>query len=127
MASFELFLRLMGEDGYRENLYGEISALIQVNRSGRPLRELLAAEELHPRLVNGSDYPLPAIDPVVSTLWLVHKDYLDSEERVFLNEIFDANPLLFDYLVKRRVAVERDGRTIRFAPIVFESARLYAS
>ena len=127
MASFDLFLRLMGEDGYRENLYGDISALIQVNRSGRPLRELLAAEELHPRLVNGSDYPLPAIDPVVSTLWLVHKDYLDSQERVLLNEVFDANPLLFDYLVKRRVAVERDGRNLRFAPIVFESARLYAS
>lgn len=125
--SFDLFLRLMGEECYQGRLFGDISALVQVNRSGRPLRELLAASELHPRLLYGSDYPLPAIDPLVSTLWLVRQGYLDPDERPLLNEVFDANPLLFDYVVKRRVAVERDGRIHRFAPIVFESARLLAS
>jgi hypothetical protein len=38
--------------------------------------------------------------------------------------VFDANPLLFDFVVKRTLKVEGDGRTHRFASTVFESARL---
>ena len=98
-----------------------------MNRSGRPLRDLLLSPDLHPRLVNGSDYPLPAIDPLVSTLWLVRRGYLAPEERLVLNEVFEANPLLFDYLVKRRLSVVADGRTHRFSPAVFETARLFAT
>ena len=120
MESFDLFMRLFTDERYTENLYGEISTLTQVNRCGRPLAEMLAAVELHPRLVNGSDYPLPAIDPLYSPRLLERKGYLDEGERGALDEIFRANPLLFDFVLKRSVRVERDGGRRRFAPVVFE-------
>jgi mannonate dehydratase len=126
LESFDLFLRLMGEKQYEGRLFGEISTLTQVNRSGRPLREMLAARELHPRLVNGSDYPLPAIDPLYSTRQLVQRGYIDADQRRLLNEIYGANPLLFDYVLKREVSVQGQGAVHRFAPLVFESARVFA-
>jgi mannonate dehydratase len=126
LASFDLFLRLMGERQYEGRLFGEISALTQLNRSGRPLRELLAAQELHPRLVNGSDYPLPAVDPLVSTRSLVGRGLLDAAERGPLNEVFRANPLLFDYVLKRRLRLaSASGEPLRFQPCVFESRRVF--
>ena len=125
-GSFDLFLRLMGEKQYEGRLFGDISAVAQVNRCGRPLRELLAASELHPRLVNGSDYPLPAIDPLVSTWYLQRQGYLAPGRRALLNEIFAANPLLFDYVCKRSLRLEENGVTHRFAPGVFETARVFA-
>lgn len=125
VPSFDLFLRLMGEQQYAANLWGEISALTLLNRCGRPLRELLTARELHGRLVNGSDYPLPAIDPLVSARWLRHLGYLEEGEAAPLEEIQAVNPLLFDLVVKRRLRLVVDGTVHRFAPAVFESARLF--
>ena len=87
---------------------------------------MLSSPELHPRLVNGSDYPLPAIDPVISTRRLVREGYLTPDERRLCNLVFDANPLLFDLVVKRTLKVETPGKTHRFAPSVFESGRLFA-
>jgi mannonate dehydratase len=123
--SFDLFLRLLEEERYHGRLFGEISALTQFNRSGRPLRELLRRQELHPRLVNGSDYPLPAIDPLVSTRLLVQRGLLAAEDRPLVNEVFEANPLLFDLVLKRRLRLLEDGRTYRFQPVVFESRRVF--
>ena len=45
--------------------------------------------------------------------------------------MFDANPLLFDLVLKRRMRAPADDETgaaepARFAPGVFESARLFA-
>jgi len=122
---FDLLLRLFGERAYVRTLFADISALTQVNRCERPLRTLLTSPELHGRLVNGSDYPLPAIDPVISTRKLVREGYLTADERRLCNRVFDANPLLFDFVVKRTVKVETAGVTHRFAPSVFESARLF--
>jgi mannonate dehydratase len=125
LPSFDLLLRLFGERAYDRTLFADISALTQVNRCGRPLRTLLTSPELHPRLVNGSDYPLPAIDPLVSTRKLGREGYLTPEERRLCNRVFDANPLLYDFVVKRTLKVELGGRTHRFAPAVFESARVF--
>ena len=125
LESFDLFLRLMGEKEYEGRLFGELSAVTFVNRSERVLRELLCATELHPRFVNGSDYPLPAIDYLVSTRLLVHRGLLAGEDRAPLGEIFEANPLLFDYVLKRRLRVEGEEGTRRFAPIAFETGRLF--
>ncbi|HUV13379.1 MAG TPA: amidohydrolase family protein, partial [Acidobacteriota bacterium] len=63
--NFDLFLRLMGEQGYQGQLYGDISAMTQFNRLPRPLQVLLERPDLHGRLVNGSDYPLPAVNIVI--------------------------------------------------------------
>ena len=121
---FELFLRLMGE-GTEGQLFGDISALTLVNRCGPNLGTLLTSSDLHPRLVNGSDYPLPAIDLMINLRLLEHRGYLDPADRDPLGEVFDANPLLFDLVLKRRLRVRRDGRELAFAPAVFESARLF--
>ena len=109
----------------QNSLFGDISALLQVNRCGRPLRELLLAQELHPRLVNGSDYPLPAIDPLVSTRVLVDRGYITEEDRTLCNAVYDANPLLFDFVTKRAVRVVQNGRAYGFSPRVFETAWLF--
>lgn len=125
--SFDLFLRMLEEEREHGRLFGGISAVTQVNRPARVLAELLRRQDLHERLVNGSDYPLPAIDPLVSTRQLVHREFLDPAERDPLNEIYRANPLLFDFVLKRRLRLVEGGRTLRFAPSVFESARIFPS
>ena len=63
--SFDLFMRMMDNKKYDGLLYGEISAMTQFNRLPKPLLTLLERTDLHHRLVNGSDYPLPAINIVI--------------------------------------------------------------
>ena len=126
VSNFELFMRLMREGKYADNLFGEISAMTLANRCGDPLKEILSSPELHKRLVNGSDYPVIAIDPTINTRLLVSNGYLDSEDRAPLVEVFDANPLLFDFVLKRTLRVKlSESKSSRFAPSVFESARLF--
>jgi predicted TIM-barrel fold metal-dependent hydrolase len=118
VPAFDLFLRLMDTRKYDGLVFGEISATTQANRAGRPLETLLDRPDLHPRLVNGSDYPLPAINALVRTGKLESLGFITAEERALLNEIYDYNPLLFDYVTKRTVRSPRTGA--RFAPVVFE-------
>ena len=98
---FDLFLRLMDEVKYRGLLFGEISSMTQFNRMPGPLAKLLTRQDLHPRLVNGSDYPLPAINALIRTRSLASQDFITTGERQSLNEIYDHNPLLFDFVLKR--------------------------
>lgn len=123
--SWELLLRLMDEPRYERLLHADISAITQFNRCGEPLRAFLRARHLHYRLVNGSDYPLPAIDPLISTWKLMREGYLTRRERTLCNAVYDANPLLFDFAVKRCLKLEEDGKTHRFAPNVFETSWLF--
>jgi mannonate dehydratase len=58
---------------------------------------------LHERLVNGSDYPLPAVNILIRTGTLLKKGYVTAVERQSLNEIYDYNPLLFDFVLKRTI------------------------
>ncbi|MGZ8484796.1 MAG: amidohydrolase family protein [Candidatus Binatia bacterium] len=98
---FDLFLRLMEEAKYRGLLFGEVSAMLQFNRMPVPFSTLLKRQDLHPRLVNGSDYPLPAINALTRTRSLASDGFITGEERTALNEIYDYNPLLFDFVLKR--------------------------
>jgi len=125
VPAFELFLRLMGEPAYEGRLFGGISAVTLINRKGNVLPELLRAQELHARLVNGSDYPIPAVDPLIRTRQLVERGVLDAEDRGPLRELFEANPLLFDFVLKRRVRVLAGAERLGFQPILFDSARLF--
>jgi mannonate dehydratase len=125
VASFELFKRLLADPAYERNLFGDISALAQVNYGPRPLRELLATPEWHERLIYGSDYPLPALRFVISPTKLQLDGLLSADDRDLCNELFAANPLLFDFAVKRSLRHEVDGRTHRFSPAVFETARWF--
>ena len=100
---FDLFLRLMDEPKYAGLVFGEISAMLQFNRMPVPFSTLLKRKDLHSRLVNGSDYPLPAINALIRTHSLASDGFITSEERTALNEIYDYNPLLFDFVLKRTI------------------------
>jgi predicted TIM-barrel fold metal-dependent hydrolase len=105
VGNFDLFMRLMDEKRYEGLVFGEISAMTQFNRIGKPLTTVLEREDWHERLINGSDYPLPAINILIRTRPLVRGGYIDADERESLNEIYDYNPLLFDFVLKRTIKV----------------------
>jgi len=101
VPNFDLFLRLMDEPREKGELYGETSAIEFRNRDARVLRTLLERTDLHKRLVHGSDYPLPAIRVLISTSRLEDEGFLTHAEREALDEIYDYNPLLYDFALKR--------------------------
>jgi predicted TIM-barrel fold metal-dependent hydrolase len=117
LANFDLFLRLMNEKRYQGLLFADISAMTQYNRCGNPLQTILQREDLHERLVNGSDYPLPAINVLIRTSTLRKQGYITADERVRLNEIYDYNPLLFDFVLKR--TIRRPGTERRLPASLF--------
>lgn len=119
LSSFELFMRLMDNPAYENNLFGEISAMTQFNRLPGPIIELMRRTDLHHRLINGSDYPLPAINVVIRTSTLQKHGMLTAVEREFLNEIYNYNPLLFDFVLKRTIRVP--GTVTGFSAAVFQA------
>jgi len=124
--AFELFQRLLAEPEHEQRLFGELSAVTLINRRADVLESLLSGAIPHARLLNGSDYPLIAVEPLTSLGLLVQRGFLAPEESGPLRELFRANPLLFDLVLKRRLRCSRDGAEHSFAPEVFESARLFA-
>src|SRR5712692_7720761 len=112
VPNFQLFMRLMEQKRYEGLLFGDISAMTQRNRLGVPLTTILERTDLHARLVNGSDYPLPAINIVISTGALARAGYITRAERTGLNEIYDYNPLLFDFVLKRTMTVPGAGQRL---------------
>lgn len=119
VANFDLFLRLMDDPRYDGRLWGEISAVTLVNRDRRVLATLLARSDLHRRLVNGSDYPVAAIRALVSLRLLRARGFLAPEDVEPLDEIRDANPLFFDFALKRCLRDPQSGRG--FPASVFEA------
>lgn len=112
--SFELFASLL--DQKLPGLYGDISAVTQFNRA-EVLETLLARADWHDRLLNGSDYPLPGILPLISLDGLIQRKLLTPEAEPFLRLLREHNPLLFDLAVKR--LLRRNGTG--FAAMVFET------
>lgn len=124
-SCYALFRRLLDEAQWDGRLFGDVSAMTQFNRCEEALPGVLTSPEIHGRLLHGSDYPLPAIDPLVRTGLLVDLGLLDAAERPAINEIYAYNPLTFDFVVKRRLrVVGEDGQVSRFADAVFETARV---
>jgi mannonate dehydratase len=102
VPSIELFARLMAEPRYESRLFADISGVAQVNRA-RHLTTILERSEWHSRLLNGSDYPLPGVMPLFSVNQLADLGVIDPGLRPLLREVREANPLLFDLLVKRNL------------------------
>jgi mannonate dehydratase len=125
VASFELFMRLFTDERYAANLFGDISTLAHVHHGPKPLARLLKAPELHDRLLYGTDYPLPALRFLVIPGKLQLTGLMDAEDRRLCDRLFDVNPLLFDFAVNRSLRLVEDGRTYRFSPSVFETARAF--
>ena len=77
LSNFALFAQLMDEQRYEDKLFGDISAITQFNRM-EVIAPLLARPDWHARLLNGSDYPLPGVVPLVSLQGLVDLQLLDA-------------------------------------------------
>lgn len=123
VASFELFARLMDDPQYRGRLFGDISAVTQINRGGEVLRTLLEKQEWHAHLLHGSDYPLPGVMPLYSTDLMIELGLLPAAHRETLVAIRRHNPLLYDFVLKRHLA----SRGKSFAASVFETRKIFSS
>ena len=121
VKGFDLFLRLMDEPNYKNLLFGEISAITLFNHAWG-IKPLLQRIDLHSRFLNGSDYPLPGILPLVSLKQLVGKNLIDANAAGFLKEIRLYNPILFDFALKRLLRFEGNS----FPANVFETKRFFA-
>ena len=120
VACFELFERLMAEREYDGRLFGDISALPQINRMAS-LERVLSHREWQGRLLNGSDYPLPGVFPLFSVDAFVERNWLTVEVGEHLKAIRGANPILFDFILKRHLSI--GGQ--KFGRDVFETARIF--
>ena len=121
LDSFELFSRLMGLPQYEKRLFGDISAMTQVNRAGPALAKVIEREEWQARLLNGSDYPLPGVMPIFSVDYLVSLGLVQGSAAPVLKEIRAHNPLLFDFVLKRHL--RSNGKSL--AKSVFETRAFF--
>ena len=106
----------MAERRYEGLLFGDISAVTQANRAD-VLPIILTKREWHPRLLNGTDYPLPGIMPLFSVNGFVKAGLLEESKAVVIRKLRDVNPLLFDFVLKRNLRY--DGAA--FPASVFET------
>lgn len=120
-SNFGLFLHMMRERAFEGLLYGDLSAVTQVNRAPEALKTLLAAEDIQHRLLHGSDYPLPGILPLFSRRQLLRLGLIDPESASVVFEIQKYNPLLFDLVLKRNLSWQGH----RFPCQVFETADFF--
>jgi mannonate dehydratase len=121
LTNFELFTRMMDDKRYEDLLFGEISAMTQLNRVGPALQTVLTREDWHHRLLNGSDYPLPGVMPLYSTEKLYQLGYIPQKDVQQLRELRQHNPLLFDFVLKRSMSWQ--GK--RFATSIFETSNMF--
>ena len=123
--NFTLFERMMDEPAHAGRLFGDLSALTQSARAGLPLKRVLerAREggDWAGRLLNGSDYPLPAIMPLYSPRQLAESGYLAAAAIEPLTAIRRHHPLLFDFVLKRQLRLGGQG----LAASVFETRRFF--
>jgi uncharacterized protein len=117
VESFELFARLMDDPKYVGRIFGDISAIAQVNRSPAALRRIVERSDWHARLLNGSDYPLPGVMPLISVSRMIDLGLVERSAAPVLMQIRAHNPLLFDFVLKRLL---RAGDK-RLAPSVFHT------
>lgn len=110
IKSFDLFSRLMDTPAYEKLVFGEISALTLFNHAWA-IKPVLARPDWHHRLINGSDYPLPGIVPLVSTKELAFMGLLKDEHLLFLQNLRHYNPLMFDFATKRLINFEGNAFT----------------
>lgn len=127
---FERFLELMREPAYRGRLFGEISVLPYVGTQDK-LARIFADPDLRCRMLDGSDYPTPALNIVR----LLSTDLFESQgplrwsdaeplstlraRRDALDTIRRQNPVLYDFVVKRSLRIRIDGRLEPLPDAVF--------
>lgn len=122
VKSFTLFERLMDASEYQSLVFGEISAITLINHAW-VIRSILARPDWHGRLLNGSDYPLPGIFPLINTRQLHQLGLLEAEHLPFLIALKQHHPMMFDFAIKR--LMRADGHA--FANSVFETRLFFDS
>ncbi|HSI46094.1 MAG TPA: amidohydrolase family protein [Methylophilus sp.] len=120
VKSFDLFTRMMDTPDYKSLVFGDISATTLINHAW-VLPTLIARQDWHPRLVNGSDYPLPGIMPLTNINTLIADGWLHGEHKPFLLGLKQTNPLLYDFALKRLLNINGQA----FSPHVFETRSLF--
>lgn len=123
ISNFDLFSRLMNDPHYTELLHGDISAVTQINRDVNILPTLLKNQHWHSRLLNGSDYPLPGIMPLISLKQLAERHLLAPSKCTVLSKLRQYNSLLFDLILKRHLAFEG----LAFQTRIFETRRFFGA
>jgi mannonate dehydratase len=101
--SFVLFSRLLEDKRYEKNIFGDLSAMTQINRAAPALAGRDRTHRMAPALLNGSDYPLPGVMPLFSVDYLVSLGLVQESASPVLREIREHNPLLFDFVLKRHL------------------------
>ena len=101
-----------------KQLFGEISAILLLNRVRGVVPELLRRTDLHHRLIHGSDYPIPGIDPLINLFQLWSLNLIDWRDRGPLSRLFSQNPILGDFVLKRVLTID-GGPATGFPPEVF--------
>jgi uncharacterized protein len=114
---------LMDERSHESLLLGDVSAVLQINRKADVARTLIERDEWHPRLLHGSDYPLPGIPILTRPQRLADAGLLDAKAVPVLLQVREHNPLLFDFVLKRSVHIGDK----RLATAVFETRRHFAT
>jgi predicted TIM-barrel fold metal-dependent hydrolase len=107
----DIAIQMLQNPRYKNNLFADISAITQFNRL-HVLDKIIDNTDIHDRLINGSDYPLPAVNFVIQTRALVRSGHISRKERGLLNEIYNINPLLFDYVLKRTLRHSETGKQL---------------
>jgi uncharacterized protein len=122
VKSIDLFTRIMDTPDYNSLVFGEISALTLINHAWA-IKPILERTDWHNRLLNGTDYPLPGIFPLINTETLTKAGLLENEHISFLQQLKQYNPLMFDFAVKR--LIKFNG--VSFANSVFETRHVFDS
>ena len=121
---FDRFMAMMEEKKYIGRLYGEISAMtlgriVLWEGSHEKLKQVIKAAQpngaLHERMLNGSDYPIPAIALLNPTRRMPEHGMITPDEGRWLDEVFAYNPLLFDFVLKRTIK-NTDGAALLKLP-----------
>ena len=122
VLAFDLFARLMDERAHESLLLGDLSAVFQINRRVAVQKRIVERTDWHPRLLHGSDYPLPGLVPLTRPQRLADHGLLDSKAVPVLESIRAHNPLLFDFVLKRSVT----AGSAKLAAAVFETWKHFA-
>jgi mannonate dehydratase len=119
--AFELWTRLMDETAWQSLLFADVSAVFQSNRRSEVRRTVLLRDDWHHRLLHGSDYPLPGVMPLYAPAALASEGLLDESDVEPLRRIREHNPLLFDFVLKRRLRLG----DARLPTSVFETRKMF--
>lgn len=123
VRSFDCFAKLMAEPQWQGRLFGDISAITMLNRDINVLKTLLTETAWHNRLLYGSDYPLPAVLPLISARDFAHEGLLPETAVAPLEALQDYHALRFDFVLKRHLSWQ--GK--RFGDSVFATRQFFSA